>query len=252
MNRLRDKVAVITGAGGGIGRAAARAFVAEGATVGLLDRDAHTVKSLAGELGTASFPLVADATDEHGVARAYDEVARRMGRLDVLYNCAGVQLIGQDTRAHELDLAVWNKTITTNLTGLFLCCKHGIRVMLQGGHGGSIINCGSPTALTGCGAGFDAYVASKGGVMALTRALAVDYARDGIRVNNLVPGCTDTPLIASLLEDPAQREAWSSGTVLGRLGTPDDLAGLAVFLASDESRYATGATFVCDGGLTIR
>src|SRR5579864_3866542 len=139
VNRLADKVAVITGAGSGIGRAAARAYVAEGATVGLLDRNGRAVEDLAVELGPRSFPLVADVASEANVTSAFAEVERRAGRLDVLYNCAGVELMGQDTRVHELDLAVWEQTLAINLTGQFLCCKHGIRLMLRGG-GGSINN----------------------------------------------------------------------------------------------------------------
>ena len=251
MNRLAGKVAVIAGAAGGIGSAAARAFVAEGATVGLLDRSAGAVHGLASEIGDAVFPLAADITDETSVARAFAAAEERAGRLDVLYNCAGVQLHGRDARAHELDLATWEATLAVNLTGVFLCCKHGLRLMLKSG-GGSIINCGSPTGLTGCGPGYTAYSSSKGGVFALTRVLAMDYARDGIRVNSIVPGTTQTPLIQELLADPDQRAALVAGEPLGRLETPEDLTGIAVYLASDESRFATGATFVVDGGLTIR
>jgi NAD(P)-dependent dehydrogenase (short-subunit alcohol dehydrogenase family) len=250
MDRLKGKVAVITGAGSGIGRAAARAFVAEGADVGLLDRNAAAVERLADELGPASYPLVADVSREAEVQAAFDAVDRRAGRLDVLYNCAGVELMGQDTRAHELDLAVWEQTLAINLTGIFLCCKYGLRLMLR--TGGSIINCGSPTAITGCGAGSEAYSASKGGVMAFTRVLAIDYARDGIRVNAIVPGTIDTPMNAPALADPEQRRALIAGEPIGRLGTPEDLAGIAVYLASDESAFATGGSFFVDGGLCIR
>lgn len=251
MGRLEGKVAVISGASGGIGSAAARAFAAEGAVVGLLDRDVG-VEGLAGEIGSAAFPLVADATDEDSVAGAFREVERRYGCLDVLYNCLGVQLHGRDARAHELDLAVWNQTIATNLTGIFLCCKHGIRLMLAGGQGGSVINCGSPTGITGNGTTYDAYSASKGGVIALSRAMAIDYAREGIRVNILVPGATYTPLTEALFGDQENRERFVTGIPIGRLGQPEDLTALAVFLASDESRYAIGGTFVVDGGITIR
>jgi NAD(P)-dependent dehydrogenase (short-subunit alcohol dehydrogenase family) len=251
VNRLANKVTVITGAGSGIGRAAARAFVAEGATVGLLDRAAGAVEALARELGPAAFPLVADVTDEASVKRAFDEVQRRAGRLDVLYNCAAIQLLHEDTWVHELDLEVWNRTIAVNLTGVFLCCKYGVALMLRSG-GGSIINCGSPTGVTGCGGEWEAYSASKGGVMALTRAMAIAYARQGIRVNNVLPGTTQTALIAPLLADPRRRAEMEEGEPLGRLGTPEDLVGVAVFLASDESRYATGANFTVDGGICIR
>jgi NAD(P)-dependent dehydrogenase (short-subunit alcohol dehydrogenase family) len=251
VNRLRDLVTVITGAGSGIGRAAAEAFVAEGAMVGLLDRDADAIGGLAQALGPAAFVLPTEVGDEAGVRSAFEAVRRRHGRLDVLYNCAGIQLHGQDSRAHELPLEVWNRTLTVNLTGMFLCCKYGIALMLEGAQG-SVINCASPTGLTGCGAGYTAYSSSKGGIFALTRVLAIDYARDGIRVNSIVPGTTQTPLIETLLADPETKSSLEAGTPLGRLGTPQDLTGIAVFLASDESRFATGATFVVDGGVTIR
>jgi NAD(P)-dependent dehydrogenase (short-subunit alcohol dehydrogenase family) len=246
-----DLVTVITGAASGIGRAAAEAFVSEGAVVGLLDRDEAGLARLVAALGPAAFVLQADVADEASVRNAFEEVRRRHGRLDVLYNCAGIQLHGQDSRAHELPLEVWRRTLDVNLTGMFLCCKHGIALMLEGGHG-SVINCASPTGLTGCGAGYTAYSSSKGGIFALTRVLAIDYARDGIRVNSVVPGTTQTPLIEALLADPETRNSLEAGTPLGRLGTPQDLTGIAVFLASDESAFATGATFMVDGGVTIR
>jgi len=251
VSRLAGLVTVISGAGGGIGRAAAAAFAAEGAAVGLLDRDARAIEQLAAALGQAAFTLPCDVADEASVRGAFAEVRRRVGRLDVLYNCAGIQLHGHDARAHELPLEVWRQTVAVNLTGLFLCCKHGIALMLEQGKG-SVINCASPTGLTGCGAGYTAYSSAKGGVFALTRVLAIDYARDGVRVNSVVPGTIRTPLIEGLLADPATQAALVEGTPLGRLGTPQDMVGIAVFLASDESRFATGATFVVDGGLTIR
>jgi NAD(P)-dependent dehydrogenase (short-subunit alcohol dehydrogenase family) len=251
VNRLLNRVTVITGAGSGIGRAAAEAFAAEGAIVGLLDRDAAAIDRVASSLGPSAFVLPTNVADEPGVRSAFEEVRRRHGRLDVLFNCAGVQLHGRDRRAHELPLEVWTQTLTINLTGVFLCCKSGIALMLEGGTG-SVINCASPTGLTGCGAGYTAYSAAKGAIFSLTRVLAIDYARDGIRVNSVVPGTIQTPLIEPLLTDPEMRTTLIEGTPMGRLGTPQDLAGIVVFLASDESRFATGATFVVDGGLTIR
>lgn len=250
-DRLAGKVAVITGAASGIGRATATAFAAEGARVGLLDTDAASVERLAAELAEAAFGLPADVSDEGSVRDAFGVVWRTAGRLDVLFNGAAIQLNGRDARAHELDLEVWQRTLAVNLTGTFLCCKHAIPLMLEGG-GGSIVMCGSPTGIRGAATGFDAYTASKGGVMALSRVLAMDYARHGIRVNTLVPGTTDTPLIRQNLADPARRREIEAAVPLGRLADPAEYASLAVYLASDESGYATGAEFIVDGGITAR
>lgn len=249
--RLSGKVAVVTGAASGIGLATARTYLAEGATVGLLDRSSGPVQGLAAELGRYAFELICDVTDEASVTNSFDHVRQRGQRLDVLVNCAAVQLNGRDARAHELDLAAWQETIAVNLTGAYLCCKHAIPLMIESG-GGSIINCGSPTGLRGSGSKYTAYTASKGGVMALTRVLATDYAADAIRVNTLVPGTTDTPLIQTNITDDSTRRGLVSNIPLGRLAQPSDYAGIAVYLASDESRYATGAEFVVDGGITAR
>jgi NAD(P)-dependent dehydrogenase (short-subunit alcohol dehydrogenase family) len=252
VGRLDGKIAVVSGAGSGIGQAAARAFVREGATVGLLDRNGPAVVATVAELGDRAFPLVADVTDEASVAAAFDEVRRRHGRLDVLYTCAAVQLIGEDAPVHALDLDVWERTHAVNLRGVYLTCKHGVRLMMESGDGGSIINCGSPTGLTMCGAGWHAYSTSKAGVMALTRIMAADYAKHKIRVNGVVPGTIETNLIRKLTEDPDIRSALTALHPIGRIGTPEDMAGIAVFLASDESAFATGAHFHVDGGISFR
>jgi NAD(P)-dependent dehydrogenase (short-subunit alcohol dehydrogenase family) len=252
VDRLSGKVIVVTGAGSGIGEGVARAFAAEGASVGLLDRNAQAVERLAAEVGGAAYPLVTDVADESSVERAFAEVRRRHNRLDVLATFAAVQLIGEDAPAHELDLDVWQRTLAVNLTGVFLCCKHGLRLMVEAGNGGSVINCGSPTGLTMCGAGYTAYSTSKGGVMSMTRVLAADYAKHNIRVNGIVPGTIRTPLPAKLIDDPATHDALVMGEPIGRIGTPDDLTGIAVFLAADESSFATGAHFHVDGGISVR
>ena len=252
MGRLESTVCVITGAASGIARGAAGAFAREGATVGLLDRNAGGLAEVEAELGPRSFALPCDVTDEASVEAAFAEVERRHGRLDVLYTCAAVQLIGEDGPIHEVSTDVWDRTHAVNARGVFLTCKHGARLMIKAGNGGSIINAGSPTGLTLCGAGWSAYAASKAAVMGLTRVMAGDLAQHGIRVNGIVPGSITTALTQVLHDDPVVRPQLEGMHPIGRLGTPDDMAGIAVFLASAESAFATGAHFFVDGGISVR
>ncbi len=249
--RLAGKIGLVTGAAGGIGSAAVRAFVAEGATVGLIDVPGAALDWLAGELGEAVTALPADVREEAQVQAAMAGWQARYGGADFLYVCAGRQLHGQDGPVGAVTLETWNATLAANLTGAFLCVKHGIE-LLCAATSGSLILCGSPTGLTMSGGGYAAYAASKAGMMSLARTTAADYAERGVRANVIVPGTTATPLIETLLADPARHRALLAGSPIGRLGTPQDLTGIAVFLASDESRYATGATFCVDGGLTQR
>jgi NAD(P)-dependent dehydrogenase (short-subunit alcohol dehydrogenase family) len=249
--RLRGKAGLITGAAGGIGSAAAHAFAAEGGTVGLIDLPGKALDRIAADLGESAIALPADVSDEQQVREAMRAWAARHDRADFVYICAGRQLHDQDGPVGDVSLATWNATLSANLTGAFLCVKYGIG-LLCAAPSGSLILCGSPTGLTMSGAGYAAYSASKAGMMSLARTTAADYAARGVRANIIVPGTTLTPLIETLTADPATRGALLAGTPLGRLGTPDDLTGIAVFLASDESRYATGATFCVDGGLTQR
>jgi NAD(P)-dependent dehydrogenase (short-subunit alcohol dehydrogenase family) len=250
MGRLEGKVAVITGAASGIGRAAAQRFAIEGALVTAVDLSYVALKPLGEEIGEKHLCLAADVSDEDAVREAFSAVQRRFGRLDVLYNCAGVQLLEEDAPVDQLDLQAWTRTLAVNLTGVYLCSKHAVPQMLEQGSG-SIINCGSPTGLTGRGWRYHAYSASKGGVMALSRAMAAAYGPRGVRVNCIVPGTIVTGMTNEIAANPARAGELVSRTVLGRLGQPEDVSGMAVYLASDESAYATGGTFVVDGGLTI-
>ncbi|WP_022907509.1 SDR family NAD(P)-dependent oxidoreductase [Curtobacterium sp. B18] len=245
--RLTGKTALVTGAGAGIGRAIADRFVAEGARVVYADRDAAAAEAAAGDAGIA---LTVDIADESSVTAGFAELAARGTVPEVVVANAGVQLFGHDAKVADVSLETWDRTVAVNLTGTFLTVKHAVRAMLAAGGGGSVIVTGSPTGLNGEGADFAAYSSTKGGVHALVRATAMAYARDGIRANTVVPGYTETSLVRAISGDPASRAAIVARTPLGRAGTPDDVTGIMVYLASDESSYATGAVFRVDGGMT--
>lgn len=254
--RLAGRTALVTGAASGIGRAVATAFAAEGATVWFADRDADGAERAAGaataETGATCHPLTVDITDEALVEAAYARV-RAAGDLDVVVANAGVQLFGQDAPIADLDLDVWHRTVAVNLTGTVLTVKHAVRSMLANGpdhRGGSIVVVGSPTGLNGEGRDFTAYSTTKAGVHGLTRTVAAAYADRGIRVNTVVPGYTETPLVTAISGDEDARSAIVGRTPLGRAGTPSDVTGIAVYLASQESSFATGALFRVDGGMT--
>ncbi len=247
--RVAGKRAIITGAGSGMGRAAAQRFFAEGADVALLDIDESAIAAVAAELGGGPrvLALRVDVRDEAQVEAAVAQATSAFGGLDTVVANAGVQLAGQDDRADRLDLAVWQRTVDINLTGIFLTCKHGLRALLENG-GGSVVCTASPTGLYGCAAGYDAYSSSKAGVYGLVRVMAADYASSGIRVNGVIPGYTDTAM-TSWVDEEARRGLLAT-IPLGRAGTAEEVASVMLFLASDEASYVTGAVWAADGGMT--
>ncbi|MFD0043622.1 SDR family NAD(P)-dependent oxidoreductase [Pseudarthrobacter scleromae] len=247
-SRLLGKTALVTGAASGIGKAVATRFVAEGATVLFADLNFEAAVTAAKETGSDNaHALLMDIADEASVETAYAK-ALETSPLDVVVANAGVQLFGQDAKVGELDIEVWEKTIRINQRGTFLTLKHGVRALT--GRGGSIICTGSPTAVVACGRTFSAYTSSKAGVHGLARVVAADYASEGIRVNTVVPGYTETPLVEVIAENPAERAGLVNATMLQRAGRAEDVEGIMVFLASDDSAYATGGVFTVDGGLT--
>lgn len=248
--RLSGRTALITGAAAGIGRAIAERFVAEGASVAFADLDIEAATVAAEQAAGHAVAVRMDVSDEARVEAAYAELHDAGMRPDVVVANAGVQLFGQDAKTAEVSLEAWNRTLAVNLTGTFLTVKHGVRAMLAAGGGGSIICTGSPTGLNGEGADFAAYSSTKGGIHSLVRATANAYAADGIRVNTVVPGYTETGLVTTIAEDPQSRAAIVGRTPLGRPGRPEDVTGIMVYLASADSSYATGAIFRVDGGMT--
>ncbi|MFL6063997.1 MAG: SDR family NAD(P)-dependent oxidoreductase [Friedmanniella sp.] len=247
--RLQGRTALVTGAGSGIGRAVAERFVREGARVVFADRDLGAATSAAGE-GRPTLAVRMDVSDEDSVRAGFEQAEQAGFRADVVVANAGVQLFGQDAPIADLELEVWQRTIAVNLTGTFLTVKHAVRSMLAAAQGGSIILTGSPTGLNGEGKDFTAYSSSKAGMHGMARAVAAAYAHRGIRVNTVVPGYTETPLVTAISGDPADRAAIISRIPMGRPGAPSDVEGIMVYLASDESGYATGAIFRVDGGMT--
>ena len=248
MGRLDGKVAVITGAGGGMGREAALLFCEEGAQVCVADVDADAAQKTAADAGNA-FAIRVDVSDSDSVREMYDRTAERYGGIDVLYNNAGISPSDDDSiLVTEPD--AWQRVQDVNTKGVYLCCKHGIPHLLERG-GGSVINVASFVALVGAATSQISYTASKGAVLALSRELAVQFARQGIRVNALCPGPVETPLLLRIFgDDPAAYERRRVHLPMGRLAKPREIVNAALFLASDESSYVNGATFLVDGGLT--
>lgn len=249
-NRFRGQRAVVTGAGGGIGRAAAMRFAAEGGRVCLIDVNEKAAQSVSAEinaLGGSAIFIAADCSAEPEIAVAMDQAALAFGGLDIIISNAGIELLGQDDRVDRLQKPVWDKLISVNLTGQFLVCKHGARHLLAGG-GGAIVCTGSNCAYLGMATNEAAYSASKGGILAMMKVMAIDYARMNIRVNMVVPGFIDTPMNAPVMSDDKELAYWSNQIPIGRAGTADECASAILWLASAEASYCVGTMIVVDGG----
>ena len=248
MGRLDGKVAVITGAGGGMGRDATILFSQEGASVCVADVDGEAAEDTAAEAREA-FAMTVDVADGESVAAMYAATAERYGGIDVLYNNAGISP-PDDASILETKPEAWQRVQDVNTTGVYLCCKHGIPHLLERG-GGSVINVASFVALMGAATSQISYTASKGAVLSLSRELGVQFARQGVRVNALCPGPVETPLLLRIFgDDPAAYDRRRVHLPMGRLAKPREIVNAALFLASDESSYVNAATFVVDGGLS--
>ncbi len=249
--RLANKIAIITGAGSGMGRAAALLFAREGAKVAVADVDPKAGEDVVAEIqkagGDALFVPV-NVADEAQVQHMVAATVERFGAVHILYNNAGI-MPADDGAVTDISEQTWDKVLDVNLKSAFFCCKYAIPEMIKAG-GGSIINTASFVALLGCTVPQDAYTASKGGMISLTKSLAVQYAKQGIRANAICPGPIETPLLRKLWTSEEERSKRLNRIPLGRFGAPEDIVYLALYLASDETSWTTGAAMVVDGGIT--
>jgi NAD(P)-dependent dehydrogenase (short-subunit alcohol dehydrogenase family) len=251
--RLDGKVSIITGAGGGMGRVAALRFAAEGSRVVVADNQAEaaaeTVRQIRAAGGEAA-PINVDVSVEADAKAMIDLAIEKFGRLDVLYNNAGI-MPQADHSVVDTPADVWDQVMAVNVRGVYLACKYAIPAMLEH-HSGSIINISSFVALLGCSVPQDAYTASKGAILALTRSLAVQFAPSGIRTNAILPGPVETPLLMEwLVKDEQAKKIRLARNPSGRFGKPDEIVSMAVYLASDESAWTNGASLVLDGGISV-
>jgi len=240
---------VITGAGGGMGREAAIVFTSEGAKVCVADVDDGLAQETVSLCSGDAFAFRANVADETEVERMYEATAERFGGVDVLYNNAGISP-GDDASVLDTSVEAWQRVQDVNTKGVFLCCKHGIPRLFERG-GGSVINVASFVAILGAATSQISYTASKGAVLSMSRELAVQFARQGVRVNALCPGPVETPLLLAIFgDDPAAFARRQVHWPTGRLGKPREIVNAALFLASDEASFVNGAAFVVDGGLS--
>ena len=248
---LEGRTALITGAGSGIGRETALLFAARGATVAVCERNEEAGRATLAQIeeqGGQGLAIVVDVADDEQMREAFATCTRRTGGLHVLFNNAGIFPDG-DGSPVDTPLDIWQWVIDVNLKGVFLGCKYGIPAMIESG-GGSIINTASFVAVVGAATSQIAYTASKGGVLAMTREIAVEYARQGIRANALCPGPVRTPLLEEFLSDREVRARRLVHIPMGRLAEAEEIAQAALYLASPDSSYVTGTTFLVDGGIT--
>jgi len=246
MGRLENKVAIITGAASGIGRATALRFAAEGANVVVADLSEKEGTELAQAIN-GTFVQV-NVAEEESVKAMYAQVVKTYGGVDILFNNAGISP-AEDDSILTTDLDAWHRVQEVNLTSVYLCCKYGIPLLLERG-GGSIINTASFVAVLGSATSQISYTASKGGVLSMSRELGVQFARQGIRVNALCPGPVNTPLLHELFaKDPERAARRLVHVPVGRFAEPEEIAGAALFLASDDSTFVTATTFLVDGGI---
>jgi len=246
--RLQNKVALITGGGSGIGKASCLLFAREGAKVVVVDLKKETAEATAKQIGTNARAFGADVSKASDAEAMVAFAEKAFGHLDIVFDNAGV-FHPKDDSVTNTPEDIWDMVIDVNLKGVFFGCKYAIPALKRAG-GGSIINTASFVAVMGAAAPQIAYTASKGGVLAMTREIAVEFARQNIRANALCPGPVDTPLLAELLADPARRQRRLVHIPMGRFARPEEIANAALFLASDESSYVNGATFLVDGGIT--
>jgi NAD(P)-dependent dehydrogenase (short-subunit alcohol dehydrogenase family) len=249
VGRLEGKAVVITGAGGGMGREAAVLFTQEGARVCAADVALGLAEETVALCGGEAFAFQVDVADEPQVEAMMGATVERFGGIDVLYNNAGISP-ADDASVLDTSVEAWQRVQDVNVKGVFLCCKHGIPRLLERGRG-SVINVASFVAILGAATSQISYTASKGAVVSLSRELAVQFPREGVRVNALCPGPVETPLLLRIVgDDSAAYERRRVHLPMGRLAKPREIVNAALFLASDESSYVNGATFLVDGGLT--
>jgi len=251
--RLADKVCLITGAGGGMGRVAALRFAQEGARIVAADFDAPAVEATAAQVeaaGGTAIAVRADVAEESDARAMVERGLDAFGRLDVLYNNAGI-MPADDHSVIDTDVATWDRVMAVNVRGVYLGCKHAIPRMVEQGSG-SVINVASFVALLGCSVPQDAYTASKGAILSLTRSLAVQFGPQGVRSNSLSPGPVETPLLLDwLVKDEEAKRIRLARNPTGRFGKPEEVVAAALYLASDESRWTNGANLVIDGGISV-